>query len=410
MALLLKLTLNVHHPNGNDVNAPCASRMGPVSSGRLCANTVAEALALPDDCSCVLVPGCGLAHTPLLQLLAPPVGYPGASLPAVVSIVIMRAPVARQLSGFFHGYPHSQRSCSDGRGGRHGHCETLEHHFSMPRYDNVMTRMLGQGVYPYAGTDDLNGDATGGAVEHHQQPRRLGELGPSRASSASVSTADLALAVARLRSFAVVALNEAFVTAGVLTVAAATGKPPGTFRAAEAVLRAATTGAPCDGPRTGARGWETKMCRVGSRRDSKAEYARWKAILKEDDSGGSGGSGGNGSARVVAAARRSNALDRHLYAAAKVEHCARLEEAAVGPAGRAAGHAGGGYKDGGYGRAVKRSGMGGGALALDPGVRGELSKAGLCGDLLARTAEKAALYNAKATAETTAVVRPPRRL
>ena len=37
---------------------------------------------------------------------------PAAGRAGVVSLVMLREPVARQLSAFYHGTPHSQRTCS----------------------------------------------------------------------------------------------------------------------------------------------------------------------------------------------------------------------------------------------------------------------------------------------------------
>lgn len=139
-ALLIKYVLDVHHPTSiSSVNAACATRKGSIKRDEFCAKSPKEALALPPADKCYLLASCGLSHTPSMVLL-------GTS--GVNNIVLLRNPVSRQLSGYFHGLPHSQKTC--GHSPRsHQNCETLQAHFLSPYYDNAQTRMLGQGTYPY---------------------------------------------------------------------------------------------------------------------------------------------------------------------------------------------------------------------------------------------------------------------
>ena len=138
-ALLIKSVLKIYHPKSNSVEAACATRRGSIKKDEFCAKSPKEALALPPADECYLFASCGLSHTPSMVLL---------QTPGVVNIVLLRSPVLRQLSGYFHGYPHSQKTC--GHSPRsHQDCETLQAHFLSPYYDNAQTRMLGQGTYPY---------------------------------------------------------------------------------------------------------------------------------------------------------------------------------------------------------------------------------------------------------------------
>jgi len=142
-ALLIKSALDVHHPKSGGVDAACATRKGCIKKDAFCAKSPKEALALPPADTCSLFASCGLSHTPALTLLR---------TLGVINIVLLRSPVSRQLSGYFHGYPHSQKTC--GHASSHANCETLEAHFRSAYYDNAQTRMLGRGTYPYGGARD----------------------------------------------------------------------------------------------------------------------------------------------------------------------------------------------------------------------------------------------------------------
>ena len=64
-----------------------------------------------------------------------------------VSITVLRHPVNRTLSAFFHGWPHtpdSTRGC-----GKPPTCLRLWDYVALPAYRNVAVRMLGNDSKPY---------------------------------------------------------------------------------------------------------------------------------------------------------------------------------------------------------------------------------------------------------------------
>jgi hypothetical protein len=213
-ALLIKSALDLHHPKVNSVNAACATRQGSVEKDKFCATSPAEALALPPAQKCFLLASCGLSHKPAMGLLL---------IPGVINIVLLREPVLRQLSGFFHGYPHSQKTCGSSSSHHHGNCETLEAHFLSAFYDNAQTRMLGRGVYPYGGAE------------------------------IPLTDADEAAAIANLGRFEVVGLNEHFESSIALLLAAVTGRFPKSAGEIKSALAKSLRS--CD---RGAGGWEVR--------------------------------------------------------------------------------------------------------------------------------------------------------
>ena len=117
MALLVKSELGLRHPGTKyfDFCASVTATTSPRAPGdppAFCATDLETALRTwinyPDATStnayaCYFMPTCGLSLTPQLQNLR---------RPGMLSFTMLRDPVSRQLSAYFAGAPHSQRTCS----------------------------------------------------------------------------------------------------------------------------------------------------------------------------------------------------------------------------------------------------------------------------------------------------------
>ena len=229
--MLIKEITRTHHPATSHMSF-CASQN---DSKDFCATTVQESLASVEK-DCDFVVNCGLSHQPEMKFLPNP---------SVISIIMLRKPLFRSLSGYFHGWPHAQRTCSTASGTAersspnrthaHPHCESLMQYLELPLYDNIMVRMLARGTYPYT---------------------RRGNL----------TERDVDLAVESLPLFDVVGLTELFLTSSALILSAL--DPSAATNAAEVAAHLRDSKEAC----TNAGGWETEMCRVGARIDSRSKY------------------------------------------------------------------------------------------------------------------------------------------
>ena len=114
---------------------------GPANNhGMIPCGSVSTVVMTPN---CSFLVGCVTQHQPKMNFLEVPSKLR-------VSVTMLRNPVRRVVSAFFHGWPHTPKDCN----ARHG-C-SMHKYLDMPQYQNIAVRMLGANSWPYNITSKID--------------------------------------------------------------------------------------------------------------------------------------------------------------------------------------------------------------------------------------------------------------